>query len=146
MSITSANALITLTIPLLLPVPVQLQGFAAEDIFDSDEIDMAETLMGADGKLSGGVVLAMIPWNIAFQADSPSISTFEAWDGGQQATVDVFAAQGNVTFTGLGRSFQMVNGFLVRGKRMPDAKKVLQPRKFRINWQQVIAIPIGLAG
>ncbi len=146
MSITSANAVITITIPLLLPVPVQLQGFAADDIFDSDEIEMADTLMGVDGILSGGVVLAMVPWNITFQADSPSIATFEAWDGGQQAAIDVFQAQANVTLTGIGRSYQMTNGFLVRGKRMPDAKKVLQPRKFRINWQQVIAIPVGVAG
>lgn len=146
MSITSANAIITITIPLLLPVPVQLQGFAADDVFDSDEIDMAETMMGVDGILSGGVVLAKVPWNITFQADSPSIATFEAWDGGQQATVDVFQGQANVTLTGIGRSYQMINGYLVRGKRMPDAKKLLQPRKFRIDWQQVIPIPVGAAG
>lgn len=146
MSITSANALITLTIPLLLPVPVVLQGFAADDIFDSDEIDLAETSMGVDGFLSGGIVLAKIPWNINFQADSPSISTFEAWDGASRAAVDVFVAQGNVTLIGLGRSFQMITGYLVRGKKMPDAGKTLKPRKWRIDWQEIIPIPIGIAG
>lgn len=146
MSITSVNAVITLSIPLLLPIPVQLQGFAADDIFDTDDIDLAETSMGADGFLSGGLVYSKTPWTITFQADSPSIATFEAWDGGQQGFGDVYPAQANVTLTGVGRSFQMVQGFLVRGKRMPDAKKTLQPRKFRVDWQRVIAIPVGLAG
>lgn len=146
MSITSVNAVITITIPLLLPVPVQLAGFAADDIFDSDDVDMGDTIMGADGLLSGGLVYSMTPWNIHFQADSPSIDTFEAWDAGQQAAGDVFTAQANVTLTGIGRSYQMVKGFLVRGKRMPDAKKTLMPRTFRINWQNVFAIPVGAAG
>lgn len=146
MSITSVNAVITLSIPLLLPVPFQLQGFAADDIFDTDDVDLAETSMGADGFLSGGLVYAKTPWTITFQADSTSIPSFEGWDSAQQAFGDVFAAQGNVTLTGVGRSYQMVQGFLVRSKRMPDAKKTLQPRKFRIDWQKIIAIPVGLAG
>jgi len=146
MSISSPNAVITLTIPLVLPVPVQLQGFAADDVFDTDEVELATTLMGVDGILSGGFVNSMIPWNITLQADSPSMATFETWDAAQQAVQDVFPAQANVTLTTLGRSYQMITGFLVRGKRMPDAKKTLMPRKWRIDWQRVVPIPVGLAG
>ena len=73
MSISSTNAVITLTVPLLFPVPVQLQGWAADDVYDSDEVEFATTIMSVDGILSGGFVNAMIPWNIAFQADSASI-------------------------------------------------------------------------
>ena len=61
-----------------------------------------------------------------------------------QATA--YAAQGNITFTAIGRSYQMLTGFLTRYKPMADAKKVLQPRKFRITWQEVIPVPIGSAG
>ena len=146
MSITSANAVITLTIPLVLPVPVQLQGFAADDIFDTDEVEFATTIMGVDGILSGGKVFSMTPWNISLQADSPSQATFEAWVAAQDALGDVVVAQGNATLTGIGRSYQMVTGFLVRGKRMPDAKKTLMPRKWRIDWQNVIPVPVGAAG
>jgi hypothetical protein len=145
-SITSANAVITLTVPGVLPVSVQLSGFAADDVFDSDDVELATTIMGVDGTLSGGFVYAMVPWNIALQADSPSQAIFEAWDGAQQAVADVFQGQANVTLVSIGRSYQMVNGFLVRGKRLPDAKKTLMPRKWRIDWQQVIPVPVGAAG
>jgi hypothetical protein len=146
MSITDVNAVITITIPLYLPVPTQIQGFATDDIFDTEEVEMAETMMGADGFLSGGLVRAKVPWNITLQADSASVAVFEGWDAIQQTAGDVFPAQANVTLTGVGRSFQMVTGFLVRGKRMPDAKKTLMPRKWRIDWQSVYAVPVGIAG
>lgn len=146
MSITSANVVITLTIPLVFPVPVQLNGFAADDVFDSDDVELGTTVIGVDGIMSGGYVASLTPWNITFQADSPSIPIFEAWIAAETAVMDTFEAQGNVTMPSLGRSYQMVKGVLVRGKRMPDAKKMLMPRKFRIDWQSVIPIPVGTAG
>jgi hypothetical protein len=146
MSITSVNAVITLSVPLILPVPFVLEGFAADDIFDSDELDMAETIMGADGILSGGLVFAKTAWKVTLQADSPSMASLEAWDAGQQALGDVAPAQGNITLTGIGRTFQLVTGFLVKGKRLPDAKKTLMPRRWSVDWQQVLAIPVGAAG
>lgn len=144
--ITAANAVILISVPLLLPVPTQIQGFAADDIFSNDDVDTADTMMGVDGVLSGGMIYAPTPWDVTLQADSPSASFFEAWDTGQQAAVAAFPAQMNVTLTSIGRSYQCVTGFLVRAKRMPDAKKVLQPRKWRIMWQQIIPIPVGIAG
>lgn len=146
MSITAANALIVLTVPLVLPSQVQLQGFAADDVSDSDDVEMAATLMGVDGKLSGGFVYAGVPWTITFQADSPSIPYFEAWDAAQQAASEVFPGQATLTLTAVNRSYQMVTGFLDRGKRIADIKRTLVPRKFRIMWQRVIAQPVGNAG
>jgi len=96
--------------------------------------------------LSGGMIFTKTPLTITLQADSPSIAIFEAWDSAQQANQAVYTAQMNVTLTSVGRSYQMITGFLVRGKRLPDAKKVLQPRKWRTEWQNVVSVPIGLAG
>ena len=146
MDITSANAVFLISVPLILPVPQQLQGFAADDIFDMDDVDSTDTMMGVDGVLSGGMIYAPKPQNIALQADSGSVSFFEAWYQMQQGNAAAYAAQGNVTFTSIGRSYQLLTGFLTRYKPMADAKKVLQPRKFRVTWQQVIPVPIGAAG
>lgn len=144
--ITSANAVIIISVPLLLPVPQQLQGFAVDDIYDTDEIAETDTLMGADGILSGGKVFAAIPQNFMLQADSPSISFFDAWAAGQNVQIGAFAAQATTTFPNLGRSFTMVNGYLERRKALPDAKRVLQPQRFRIVWNRVIASPVGITG
>jgi len=146
MSISSTNAVITLTIPGLFVVPITLSGYAADDVFDTDEVELGVVLMGVDGIASGGKVNAVTPWNIHFQADSPSIPTFEAWIAAQDALQDVLTAQGNVTLTTLSRSYQMIKGFLVRGKKLPDAKKTLMPRSFRIDWESVLPIPVGSAG
>lgn len=146
MSISSTNAVITLTIPLLFPVPVTLLGFAADDVYDTDDIELGVGLIGVDGIASFGFVNALVPQNFHFQADSPSIAIFEAWIAAEKAIQDKLIAQGNTTLTTLGRSFQMVTGGILRGKKMPDAKKTLMPRSFRIDWQDVLPIPVGSAG
>ena len=144
--ITSANAVFTISVPLLLPVPQRLQGFAVDDIFDMDEVDATDTMMGVDGILSGGMIYAPKMQNVKLQADSPSISFFDAWYAGQQAGIAAFAAQGIVTFPSLGTTYALITGFLSRYKPMADAKKVMQPRSFRITWQSVTPAPVGLSG
>lgn len=144
--ITSANAVFIISVPLLLPVPQQIQGFAADDIFDFDDVDTGEVSMGADGILSAGLVFVPKPQNITLQADSASNSFFDAWYAGEQAGVFKAPAQGTVTFPALGTSWGLVTGFLSRYKPLPDAKKMLQPRKFRITWQSTSPVPVGLGG
>lgn len=144
--ITSANAVILISVPGILPVPQQLQGFAADDIFDVDDVDATDTVMGVDGILSGGVILASIPQNFSLQADSPSISFFDAWYWGQRGLIVTFPAQATITFTGIGTSYGCINGYLSRYKPMADAKKTLMPRKFRITWQATPPTPVGLGG
>ena len=146
MSISSANAVFILGVPLILPVPQQIQKWAADDMFDTDDIAATETMMSVDGYLSGGVVLAPKPMSISLMADSASLSFFDAWYEGQIAATDAFPAQGVVTLTSLGQTFNLVNGFLTNYKLMPDAKKVLQPRRFRITWERIIPAPVGSAG
>ncbi len=146
LDITSANAVIIFTVPLLLPVPFQLQGFAADNIFDVDEVDATEVMMGLDGGLSGGVIPAPIMQNFSLQADSPSLVNFDAWYQSQRAALAVYTASAIVTFTGIGTSYACVNGLLKRYKPMADAHKTLMPRRFQIAWQNTLPIPVGSAG
>ena len=144
--ITSANTILLLSVPLILPVPQQIQAFAADDIFDADDVDATETMMGVDGRLSGGMVYMPKPMNFALQADSDSIAFFDAWYQGQQSAVGAFPASGTVTFPSIGKSYALIKGFLKRYKPMADGKKVLQPQKFRIEWEQVLPSPVGFSG
>ena len=137
MSITSATAILMLGIPSLFPVPQQLQGFAADDIFDVDAIDSAEVLMGVDGILSAGFVFVPIRQNISLQADSPSNIIFDTWWAFQQQTKDVFFANGSVVIKSLSSKWTLVKGSLTSYKPIPDAKRIMQPRRFTITWQSV---------
>lgn len=137
MSITSANAIFTLVIASVFPIPVQLQGFAADDIFTTDPLEAAQVQMGVDGILSGGFVYNEIKQSITLQADSKSNALFEAWYAAQLVAQDVFEAQGFVNLRALGKKFAMARGFLTTYPVMPDGGKTLKPRKFGITWNAV---------
>lgn len=141
MSISSANATILLGVASVFVIPQALAGFSADDIFDSDPIDTAETQMGIDGNLSAGYVFAPVKWNVTLQADSPSISFFENWYTAELVAKDKFEAFGNVGLTGINRNFVMSNGFLTSYPVMPNAGKFLKPRKFQITWGKVLPVP-----
>jgi hypothetical protein len=144
--LTSNNAVIIFSVPGLLPTPTQIQGFSADDIFDNEEIDAVEATIGVDGILSGAVINAAIPQTFTLQADSPSMNFFDSWYWGQRTNKTVYFAQGIVTLTSVGTSWACVQGLLQRFKAFPDAKKKLEPRKFRILWQSTLPTPIGSGG
>lgn len=141
-SITSANAVIYLSITGLFPVPQQLQGFAADDITDLGDMASAETSMGVDGKLSAGFVHVPVPQGIMLQADSASNGLFDAWFAAQQAAGEVYFANGIIRYPSVKRTYTLTNGVLTSFKPAADAKKMLQPRKYSITWESVVGSPL----
>lgn len=137
-SITSANAIILLSVTNLFPVPVQLEGFMADDIYDTEEVSPVETVMGADGKLSAGYTPFPTKQSFSIQADSASAAIFDAWQAAQSAATDVYFANATVLLPGLGTSYTQKRGALTGYKAIPDAKKILQGRKFTITWESVV--------
>lgn len=140
-SITSVNAQFFITVPLIFPAPVALQEFTADDIFDTEDVDVAETSMGLDGVLSGGWINMPTPQTIALQANSPSNDLFDTWRLQERAAQDKFPANAVILLPGIHRKWTMTRGFLQRTKPIPDAKKTLQPRRFRIVWQDGVPSP-----
>ena len=132
--ITAANTTIMISIPDLFPVPQQLQGFANDDIFDIPAIESVETLMGVDGRLSGGFVFKPIPMEVTLQADSASNQFFDQWWTQMQATLATFTANCIIRQPSIGAKTTLTNGFLTSYKPAPGAKKLLQPRRYMITW------------
>lgn len=141
-SITAANAILMLSATSLFDVAQQIQGFAADDVFDADAMDIAETQMGVDGKLSAGWVPVSLKQGYTVQADSPSIDVFEQIYAAQQAVREVYWLQGVTTLKAVGKRYTMLNGILRNYKPLPDAKKTLQARKFIIEWESIKAASI----
>ena len=142
-SITSANAILIITIPLVFPVPQQLQGFAADDIYDIAQVKPTETMMGADGKLSGGRVPVPKVQTISFQADAASNDVFHTWNSQQEASGDVYIATGMVLLTAISKKFVQNVGYLTGYKPAPAGKKTLQPSTYEITWETVIPATIA---
>jgi hypothetical protein len=136
-TITSANAIFMLGIASLFPIPQQLQGFSADDIFDSEPVEPAEVQMGVDGHLAAGIKLVPTKQGITLMADSDSNGIFEFWYQSQLAVKDLYFASATVQLLGIGKKYTMTRGVLTRYPSMSDAKTVLQPRKFEITWEKV---------
>ena len=141
-TLTAANSVFMIGVLNLFPAPVQLQGFATDDIFNSPSVKPNETLLGVDGRKSSGHVPVITVTEFILQADSGSNILFEQGDAAEQAINDSFEAFGIVSFPGLGRSFTLTNGTLINVTRLPSAGKLLKPRTWGIDWESVVPTPI----
>lgn len=141
-SITGANAVVMLSIFGIFPIPQQIQGFAADDVFDTDAINSAEVVMGVDGKLSAGFVYVPVVQNYSVQADSPSTVIFDTWWAVQQQARETFRATGIITLTAINKKWTLTNGVMTTFKPIPDTKKLLQPQRFAITWESMFPAPV----
>lgn len=136
-TITSANASFVLSLPALFPSPIQVQGFAADDMFTTDPQAATETSMGVDGKLSIGFALHPVKVKIKLSPDSPSIAYFDAWYAAQNTARDAFYCDAVITMPGNGSKYSLNNGALTSYKVAPDAKKLLQPQEMEITFESI---------
>lgn len=141
MSITSANALYLLTVTGLFPAPQKLQGFSADDVFDTPAISPAEGMMGVDGRLSTGFTFVPIVQNIALMADSESNNVFELWYETQRLQREILRCNATIILPSLNKAFVLANGYLSSYPTISDAKKVLQPRRYSITWESIDGAP-----
>jgi tail fiber protein gp32 len=141
-TITSANSSIVLSVPGVFPTDIVLQGYATDDEFTHDSVDITETRMGVDGILSGGFTPNPKSITIAFQADSPSIAAFDAWGSAQEAAKEAFPSTVVVALPSVGKQYTCNVGWLRGFKKLPDAKKVLEPQQYRIEFQDIQPAPI----
>lgn len=142
-TITSANAIIMLSVPAVFPSPFQLQGFGPDTVYDMDVIESTEASMGVDGILSGGFVFAPIVQPITFQADSPSLPNFDTWYAYMFQTKDTTTATATISLPGIGTKYSFSKGFLTRYSPMPPGGRILRPRVMTITWQSALQSPIG---
>lgn len=141
-TLTAADAVIVLNVTDLSLGPVQLQGFAADDVFDIENIKSVEAVMGVDGKLSGGFIFAEVTQGITLQADSLSNDFFDALWTQSQANRTVYYLSGVTSLPAVGTKYTHTRGLLIGWKPAPDAKKILQPRKFAIVWEKIAPSPL----
>lgn len=140
-NITSADATIILSVAGLFS-GTQIQGFTADDIFDVADVTNAETIMGLDGILSAGWIPALISQTFVIQAGSPSEQFFDEWINAEKQKRSKLSCSGVITLLAVGKIYSPGPGFLKTYTPMTSAKKVLQPRKFVIEWQDIGGAPV----
>jgi hypothetical protein len=136
MNLTSANSQLAIAVDTIYPVPVYIQGYSTDDAFRSDDVSSAETQMGVDGQLSGGFTPYPVELYIMLQADSPSMPVFDNWLQAQTTTRTLYTANATLTIPGLGQIWTFTKGFLTQSSPLQSGKKILQPRNFKITFEQ----------
>ncbi|MCB5318620.1 MULTISPECIES: phage tail fiber protein [Yersinia] len=136
-TITAANSVFSLAITNLYVTPQILEGYSADDAFSTDALDITETVMGIDGKLSGGFVFNPTNQTITIMPDSPSLVIFETWVTAMKTMRETLTCNATIQLPALGRKYTLTKGYLVSAKTIPDVKKTLQPTPFVIRWERV---------
>ena len=140
-TITSANAVYTLSVAGLFNAPQQLQGFATDSAIDTGEAENAETKLGVDGIMSVGWIPRTTDQTIALQADSASGFLFETWVATEDQNQEKFIANGVMIVPGISRQYTLTRGVLMRVVAIPNLKKTLDPRNFVIRWNSIAPGP-----
>lgn len=140
-TLTSANSTVAIGVTGLYGVAQALQGFSEGDAYSIDAVDVSESMMGVDGILSAGYIPQKKVMKVVLMADSASNNFFDAWYAAQEAAKDVFIAFGVITQPAVKMSYTLGRGFLKNYTPMADAKKILQPRSFQIEWNSIIPTP-----
>lgn len=126
-----------LSIPDLIPVPIVLQGWAADAAFASESVDVAETVMGVDGRMSAGFTPNVVRVPIEFMPDSPSLDAMDQWRTAMQSSKEVLFANAVITIPSIARIYNCRNGVLTKATPIPKAAKVLQAVAYEITFESV---------
>lgn len=136
-TITSANSVVTLTVPGLFPTPVQLSGYSADRAWETADQELSEEQIGVDGRKTAGFVFNTVDQTFTLQADSPAKAIFKAIQTAMQTAQEIYYISGEIALPSTGESFVCTQGTLKRIKPMPDGGRVLQPVAYVINWARV---------
>jgi len=139
LTITSANSVLTLSIPDVFPTGQVLQGYAVDDAFDTDNVSPNEVQLGVDGIMSSGFTPFITKLHIALQANSVSLAVFDAWAGAMLQARESYTANATLAIANISTLWTFTNGALTGYKPTPKGAKVLGPRMFEISWQSAIA-------
>lgn len=142
-TITSADSTFIVSSADIALAAVKIEGYAADAAFAMDNVDIAETVMGVDGKLSAGWIPRPYPQTITLQPDSPSRPVFDAIVAAQDAGRTIYRLNAVITLPGNQYSHSFSRGVLKNYTPMPTGQKVLQPMTFQIVWERVLPIPLG---
>ena len=145
-NITSANASLSFVVPGIFASGVFMQDFAVDEMFSAEAVDVCETMMGVDGILSAGWIPAIRKLEVTLMAGSPSATFFDAWAQQNDALKTVHFASGLLTLPAINTSYTLIQGVLKSYKPVPDAAKVLKPRKFGLEFQSIVPVQIGVTG
>lgn len=134
-TLTSANSTLMIAVSGLYPVPQKIEGFAADDMFTSEAIEVSEIVMGADGKMSAGKIFNPTKVRIVILPDSPSFEFFNNWALATNAAREILWCNATVNAPGQGFKYGLSKGTLSRYTPFPGLKRIAQPVEYELTFE-----------
>jgi Tail fiber protein gp32 len=138
-TLTVANSVLTLTCAPLGIGPVQMQGYATDDAFDTMNVKPVEAIVGVDGNMSYGFTAFLVPFKLILQADSPSIPIMDAIEEAQETVLEAFPMNISLAAHGLGKLWTFTKGVITDFKKTPQGKKLMGPQSYEITFNKMIS-------
>ena len=128
--LTSADSTLILTCVELYPSGVQIEGFSTDQILSGEDITIAETRMGVDGRLSAGYTPTPKNVVISLEASSPSLEVMQTIYQYMESTKTQPECSMTIEIPSLNQVINFVQGCMTKARPVPDLKKMLDPT----NW------------
>ena len=141
-TITSSNSIFMLGVSNLFNIPVQMQGYSADDAFSIEDVEMMEKFIGVDGRLSAGYTPYIVPLEFTLMADSASTLMMDALIAAEKVAREKYELNATIVIPGVGFVYAFTRGYLDKASVMPSAGKTLKPRKFSLAFQDLSAAPV----
>jgi hypothetical protein len=135
--ITAKNAICMLTIPGVFPTPQQLDNFAADNIYTTEDVNPTEVVQGVDGQVGFGALPYLTKQKFTVQPNSKVLAIIDAWNTAMKTTGEVILCNMVVTLPSINQKYVCTDGGLTGYHPIPDAKKVLSALTFEITWSDV---------
>lgn len=123
--LTSANATILLVVADLYPSGVQIEGFSTDQILTGEDITIAETRMGVDGRLSAGYTPTPKNVVLSVEASSPSLEVLQNLYQIMESERSQPECSMTIDIPSLDQVISLTQGCLTKARPMPDLKKML---------------------
>ncbi len=135
--ITSANAELWLIVNTVFPAGFALEQFGTDQAWNQDNIQMAETRMGVDGKMVAGYTPAIFPVTITLEACSPSrFSLSTAWQA-TKINKQLYGCTLTASLPSVGEKIVWMKGVMQSGSPVPSGARILSPTTWTFHFESL---------
>ena len=135
--LTSADSTLILVCAELYPSGIQIEGFSTDSILTGEDITIAETRMGVDGRLSAGYTPTPKNVVITLEASSPSLEVMQNIFQYMQSTKTQPECSMTIQIPSMRQVASLVQGCMTKGRLIPDLKKLLDPTSWSFTFAEI---------
>lgn len=131
MDVTSSNSVMTIQAEEVIPNPVQLQNFSADQMATIDDWVLTESRTGVDGGVSAGYIPSSFNFSFSLEANSPSQIYLTNLMAAVRSNERPYKVTITIDSPTLGRRFIFEEGTIQSGNFMPNPKKTFESTTYK---------------